>query len=232
MLHWIILLLSRSCWSSYSLSFFCTLPLSVHVSDGLWQVPHCGDRSVCVGRGWNTWHISPERLSCVRTQSSTKGSRVFLWCSDFYFNHTAPHVSFELFVSLPLFFFFSLSNSEFLPVVFHMSVSSPGCGSDTEAEQVFRMEASVHQNKGYIPPPLLRRKPGRDENVRVCTGPLTRYCKRGGYCTQKVHVLTHHRNWLVREKLSLCCYYLHNNMCYVTYLLCSQKCLTKYTFKF
>ncbi|AWP01430.1 putative LIM domain only protein 7-like [Scophthalmus maximus] len=52
--------------------------------------------------------------------------------------------------------------------------NSEGCGSDTEAEQVFRMEASVHQNKGYIPPPLLRRKPGRDENGRVCTGPLTR----------------------------------------------------------
>ncbi|KAF0043083.1 hypothetical protein F2P81_004420 [Scophthalmus maximus] len=51
--------------------------------------------------------------------------------------------------------------------------NSEGCGSDTEAEQVFRMEASVHQNKGYIPPPLLRRKPGRDENGRVCTGPLT-----------------------------------------------------------
>ncbi|XP_022623614.1 LIM domain only protein 7-like isoform X4 [Seriola dumerili] len=50
--------------------------------------------------------------------------------------------------------------------------NSEGCGSDAEAEQVFRMETtrtSVHQNKGCVPPPLLRRKQGREEN-----GPLSR----------------------------------------------------------
>ncbi|KAG7222349.1 hypothetical protein INR49_016304 [Caranx melampygus] len=55
--------------------------------------------------------------------------------------------------------------------------NSEGCGSDAEAEQVFRMEtsrSSVHQNKGYVPPPLLRRKQGREENGRGCASPLSR----------------------------------------------------------
>ncbi|XP_039984836.1 LIM domain only protein 7-like isoform X2 [Xiphias gladius] len=56
--------------------------------------------------------------------------------------------------------------------------NSEGCGSDAEAEQVFRMETtqpSVHQNKGNIPPPpLLRRKQGREENGRGCASPITR----------------------------------------------------------
>ncbi|XP_035019362.2 LIM domain only protein 7-like isoform X2 [Hippoglossus stenolepis] len=55
--------------------------------------------------------------------------------------------------------------------------NSEGCGSDAEAEQVFRMETSqppVHQTKGHIPPPLLRRKQRREENGSGCDGPLTR----------------------------------------------------------
>ncbi|XP_069030596.1 LIM domain only protein 7-like [Embiotoca jacksoni] len=43
-----------------------------------------------------------------------------------------------------------------------------GCGSDAEAEQVFRMEntqPSAHQNKGHIPPPLLWKKRGRQESL-------------------------------------------------------------------
>uniref|UniRef100_UPI0037E80192 LIM domain only protein 7-like isoform X3 n=1 Tax=Semicossyphus pulcher TaxID=241346 RepID=UPI0037E80192 len=44
--------------------------------------------------------------------------------------------------------------------------NSEGCGSDAEAEQVFKMETTqplTQHNKGYIPPPLLRRKQGREE---------------------------------------------------------------------
>ncbi|GLD47351.1 LIM domain only protein 7-like isoform X1 [Lates japonicus] len=54
--------------------------------------------------------------------------------------------------------------------------NSEGCGSDAEAEQVFRMETtqtSVHQNKGCIPPPL-RRKHGREEKGKGSAGPLGR----------------------------------------------------------
>ncbi|XP_071345409.1 LIM domain only protein 7-like isoform X3 [Trachinotus anak] len=55
--------------------------------------------------------------------------------------------------------------------------NSEGCGSDAEAEQVFRMETtrpSVRQNKGCIPPPLLRRRQGREENGSSCASPLAR----------------------------------------------------------
>ncbi|XP_045888393.1 LIM domain only protein 7b isoform X6 [Micropterus dolomieu] len=55
--------------------------------------------------------------------------------------------------------------------------NSEGCGSDAEAEQVFKMESmqpATQQNKGYIPPPLLRRKQGRNENGQGCASPLPR----------------------------------------------------------
>ncbi|TDH16961.1 hypothetical protein EPR50_G00003500 [Perca flavescens] len=55
--------------------------------------------------------------------------------------------------------------------------NNESCGSDAEAEQVFKMEPtqpSTQQNKAYIPPPLLRRKQGREENQRVCASPLSR----------------------------------------------------------
>ncbi|XP_020508508.2 LIM domain only protein 7 isoform X8 [Labrus bergylta] len=42
-----------------------------------------------------------------------------------------------------------------------------GCGSDAEAEQVFKMETtqpSTQQNKGHVPPVLLQRKQGQEEN--------------------------------------------------------------------
>ncbi|CAJ1049840.1 LIM domain only protein 7b isoform X2 [Xyrichtys novacula] len=45
--------------------------------------------------------------------------------------------------------------------------NSEGCGSDAEAEQVFKMESSqpsAQQNKGYNPPPLLQGKQGQEEN--------------------------------------------------------------------
>ncbi|KAF1392738.1 hypothetical protein PFLUV_G00031180 [Perca fluviatilis] len=54
--------------------------------------------------------------------------------------------------------------------------NNESCGSDAEAEQVFKMEPtqpSTQQNKAYIPPPLLRRKQGREENERGCTSPLS-----------------------------------------------------------
>eukprot|EP00064_Thunnus_orientalis_P015500 superscaffoldBa00002881_g15553 len=53
--------------------------------------------------------------------------------------------------------------------------NSEGCGSDAEAEQVFRMATTRHsaqQTKSYIPTPLLRRKQGREENGRGCASPL------------------------------------------------------------
>ncbi|XP_077421019.1 LIM domain only protein 7-like isoform X2 [Vanacampus margaritifer] len=46
--------------------------------------------------------------------------------------------------------------------------NSEGCGSDAEAEQVFRMETTRQQPKGDFPPPLLRRKQ-KEENGKVET---------------------------------------------------------------
>ncbi|XP_026233822.1 LIM domain only protein 7-like isoform X2 [Anabas testudineus] len=59
----------------------------------------------------------------------------------------------------------------------HLYPNNEGCGSDAEAEQEFRMEAtqpSTQQHKGYIPPPLLRRKQRQEVNGRGCASPLAR----------------------------------------------------------
>uniref|UniRef100_A0A667WJY5 LIM domain 7b n=1 Tax=Myripristis murdjan TaxID=586833 RepID=A0A667WJY5_9TELE len=50
------------------------------------------------------------------------------------------------------------------------------CGSDAEAEQGFRMEATqpaAQQNKAHVPPPLLRRRQGWEKNGRDCPSSLT-----------------------------------------------------------
>ncbi|XP_041812847.1 LIM domain only protein 7b isoform X3 [Chelmon rostratus] len=55
--------------------------------------------------------------------------------------------------------------------------NNEGCGSDAEAEQVFKMETTqtpTQQNKGHVPPPLLRRKQGLEENGRGCASPFAR----------------------------------------------------------
>ncbi|XP_049454169.1 LIM domain only protein 7b isoform X4 [Epinephelus fuscoguttatus] len=55
--------------------------------------------------------------------------------------------------------------------------NSDGCGSDAEAEQVFKMEntqPSTPQNKGCIQAPLLRGKQGWEANGRGSTSPLSR----------------------------------------------------------
>ncbi|KAM6950209.1 LOW QUALITY PROTEIN: LIM domain only protein 7-like [Lycodopsis pacificus] len=55
--------------------------------------------------------------------------------------------------------------------------NSEGCGSDAEAEEVFKMETtqpSTQQNKGFIPPLPLRRKQGREDIGRGCASPLSR----------------------------------------------------------
>ncbi|XP_068587088.1 LIM domain only protein 7b isoform X2 [Cebidichthys violaceus] len=55
--------------------------------------------------------------------------------------------------------------------------NSEGCGSDAEAEQVFKMETtqpSTHQNKGLTPPLPLRRKQGWEEIGSGCASPLSR----------------------------------------------------------
>ncbi|XP_047437624.1 LIM domain only protein 7b isoform X2 [Mugil cephalus] len=52
--------------------------------------------------------------------------------------------------------------------------NSEGCGSDAEAEQVFKMENAARQSKGYVPPPLLRSKQGQEENERGSASPLHR----------------------------------------------------------
>ncbi|KAM8762469.1 LIM domain only protein 7-like isoform 6-T10 [Acanthopagrus schlegelii] len=54
-----------------------------------------------------------------------------------------------------------------------LHLNSEGCGSDAEAEQVFKME-STQQNKGFVPAPLLRRKRGQEESGRGGDGPLNR----------------------------------------------------------
>ncbi|KAM8876732.1 uncharacterized protein ACB058_002858 isoform 2-T2 [Synchiropus picturatus] len=55
--------------------------------------------------------------------------------------------------------------------------NSEGCGSDAEAEQVFRMQTvqqSPQQTKGHIPTPLLRRRCRGKESEGVCTSPFSR----------------------------------------------------------
>ncbi|XP_068430443.1 LIM domain only protein 7-like [Clinocottus analis] len=55
--------------------------------------------------------------------------------------------------------------------------NSEGCGSDAEAEQVFKMETtqpSTKQNNDFLPPLLLRRTQGREEIGRSCASPLAR----------------------------------------------------------
>ncbi|XP_061597689.1 LIM domain only protein 7b isoform X2 [Cololabis saira] len=57
--------------------------------------------------------------------------------------------------------------------------SDGGCGSDAEAEQVYKMDntqPAAHQSKGYIPPPL-RRKQGRGMNSGGSMSPLPRTYK-------------------------------------------------------
>ncbi|KAM9765270.1 LIM domain only protein 7-like isoform 3-T4 [Menidia menidia] len=55
-----------------------------------------------------------------------------------------------------------------------VQANDEGCGSDAEAEQVFRMENtnSALQNKGYIPPPLRRKQ--ALEKTGGCMSPLPR----------------------------------------------------------
>ncbi|KAA8595806.1 hypothetical protein FQN60_011097 [Etheostoma spectabile] len=53
--------------------------------------------------------------------------------------------------------------------------NNESCGSDAEAEQVFKMEPtqpSTQQNKAYIPPPILRGKQGLKGNERDCASSL------------------------------------------------------------
>ncbi|XP_032380773.1 LIM domain only protein 7 isoform X9 [Etheostoma spectabile] len=55
--------------------------------------------------------------------------------------------------------------------------NNESCGSDAEAEQVFKMEPtqpSTQQNKAYIPPPILRGKQGLKGNERDCASSLAR----------------------------------------------------------
>ncbi|XP_075934069.1 LIM domain only protein 7b [Anarhichas minor] len=57
-----------------------------------------------------------------------------------------------------------------------LHLNSEGCGSDAEAEEVFKMETtqpSTQQNKGFIPPLPLRRKQGREDIGRGCASPLS-----------------------------------------------------------
>ncbi|XP_061743129.1 LIM domain only protein 7-like isoform X2 [Nerophis ophidion] len=49
-----------------------------------------------------------------------------------------------------------------------LRANSEGCGSDAEAEQVFRMETTQQLTKGHIQPPVLRRK-RREESGKVCS---------------------------------------------------------------
>lgn len=166
--------------------------MSMHVSDRLWQVPHSGDKSACVcvmaeGKilGVNlpeaVWRLShPLKVPLCY-------SLIFRLYLLLYPQGVDASVSFFLKVYFSFCFpsFFPSPNVSFLLLIFHMSLLFLGCGSDAEAEQVFRMETtqtSVHQNKGYIPPPL-RRKQGREENGKGSAGPL------GRYCTRKVHML-------------------------------------------
>ncbi|KAK0139174.1 LIM domain only protein 7 [Merluccius polli] len=55
---------------------------------------------------------------------------------------------------------------------------SEGCGSDVEADQGFNMSGqrgpAQQRERAYVPPALLRRKRGREENGRGCVSPLAR----------------------------------------------------------
>ncbi|KAK2853908.1 hypothetical protein Q5P01_006569 [Channa striata] len=79
--------------------------------------------------------------------------------------------------------------------------NNEGCGSDAEAEQVFRMEptqSSAQQNKGYIPPPL-RKKHGPGENGRGCASPLARGYQNQGRPERPVQV---NPGWIWSKSLS------------------------------
>ncbi|KAJ0056598.1 hypothetical protein NL108_010534 [Boleophthalmus pectinirostris] len=55
------------------------------------------------------------------------------------------------------------------------TTNSEGCGSDAEAEQVFKMETSqtlAHSNRGHLPAPLQKAKQARGE--KGCTSPMSR----------------------------------------------------------
>ncbi|XP_037103928.1 LIM domain only protein 7-like [Syngnathus acus] len=55
--------------------------------------------------------------------------------------------------------------------------NSEGCGSDAEAEQVFKMETAQQSTKGEMPPPVLRRKQKKD-NGKVSTSFTSVLCIR------------------------------------------------------
>uniref|UniRef100_A0A672H0I2 PDZ domain-containing protein n=1 Tax=Salarias fasciatus TaxID=181472 RepID=A0A672H0I2_SALFA len=71
----------------------------------------------------------------------------------------------------------STASPEF-PVSRTLRPTSDGCGSDAEAEQVFKMERTqqtAHQNNGQIPTPLPQRKQTREERKgSACASPLSR----------------------------------------------------------
>ncbi|KAM7405999.1 hypothetical protein PAMP_000405 [Pampus punctatissimus] len=82
--------------------------------------------------------------------------------------------------------------------------NSEGCGSDAEAEQVFRMETARHsaqRNKSYIPQPLLRRKQGREENRRGCASPLA--SNEDALFSPQPHLTLSSHEWTLNEELFL-----------------------------
>lgn len=70
---------TKCCWINniliflLSVSFVCTLLGLCCVSDKLWQVPHCGDRSVCDGKGQHTW-------LCEDSVTHFRFFSVVFWC--------------------------------------------------------------------------------------------------------------------------------------------------------
>lgn len=150
------LILSYFICQSFLSCFHVTVPGSAHVSVSLWQVPHWGAKNVCNGRRYNIWLDAPWRLSCEPTDPE----KVHLFSSLCFL---------DFIPGFALIFFF-----------FCMSCNFSACGSDAEAEQVFKMDnprLSAQQNKGIIPPPL-GRKQGREEAAGATATPLPRYRKR------------------------------------------------------
>lgn len=75
----------------------------------------------------------------------------------------------------------------------HISLHSQGCGSDAEAEQVFKMETaqlSPQRTGGRIPPPPPQRKQSL-ENGQYRSVPLARYRRYTGWATQHTHSRSH-----------------------------------------
>lgn len=166
------------CTSVMDCSKFHTLVLKVCACAWWWRVKYVA------------W-FSPEAWLC---EDAFIQGRFLLFYQCTVFNELSFHVSLTASVLL---------------LIPSPSVPSLGCGSDAEAEQGFKMEnaeTAARQNKGYVPPPILRRKQGREESEVGSASPLHRYVQMrwllyAGSSHTATNLVT--QGWAVRKELLL-----------------------------